>query len=841
MRTLIEKEIRLLLPAFVGALVLAILPVWLVPYDRWNPSALPIYLYLFGAVLLALSSFGREISLKTLSFMLAQPLERGRIWWTKIAVLAVFLALGFDAWWLSASLCSIHRPALLLPPEDLGGFGLFVAVFAAGGLWMTLLLRQTVAAFWLTLLIPMAASSALKLIGATNWMIFTSLGLYAVAGFFLARGQFLHVQDTAWTGGVLTLGRTPAVTEGYAVRAHRPWAALLRKELQLQQVTLIGMVGLLVLHLGVLLVRKVGAQVLGKSILSALEMFGWLWLMVPLLVGAQSVADERQLGTLDGLLCLPFSRRIQFTVKLIIVLVLGGLLSAALLYAAEGVGSAIGVGAKLGGMMIAAPLLVVLFFLLLALLGFYASTLTRGMVPALAAGAVVSIVFFMVNQFASRATYAFGWRLWPVVAEPTLLAAVIWLAFGNFRYVFESGRRWRRNILGLIAVLALTSGSLAAVYHRVWELPMPLEGPHGSARLPAGKPVLVDSFYNNNTLAVLLPDGRLWQDRIVRRPDQPSVSGNHFAAGSNWVAASLNWRGIIGIRSDGTFWASEKPRPSLTTSNLPINYKGWLEDGPTPFVQFGIETNWQSVAGSLMVLLKRDGTLWSLEKKSVDSKSYQGLLALEAHRLGMDSDWSRILQGNQGVYAWKRDGGAWNLHEAEFDKAGRLLHSDVQLDAGTAAYRLPELDHLQFKNLKTYPMSDSSQVGVRDDGTLWYWDWRGRGVTQIGHDTNWAEVAGGPFQVLALRTDGSLWEWHWNLGLRQLREKLQEAPVRMGTHQDWAAVGYWLGDTVALAADGALWRCSKRNAAPDWMGGTDLWLAPSRRPSEIVNIFGLRE
>jgi hypothetical protein len=114
-------------------------------------------------------------------------------------------------------------------------------------------------------------------------------------------------------------------------------------------------------------------------------------------------------------------------------------------------------------------------------------------------------------------------------------------------------------------------------------------------------------------------------------------------------------------------------------------------------------------------------------------------------------------------------------------------------------------------------------------------------VTQIGHDKNWAEVAGGPFQVVALKTDGSLWEWHWNPGLRQLREKLQEAPVRMGMHQDWAAVGYWLGDTVALAADGALWRCSKRNAVPDWMGGTDLWLAPSRRPSEIVNIFGSRE
>ena len=31
MKALVEKEIRLLLPAFAGALALAILPVWLMP------------------------------------------------------------------------------------------------------------------------------------------------------------------------------------------------------------------------------------------------------------------------------------------------------------------------------------------------------------------------------------------------------------------------------------------------------------------------------------------------------------------------------------------------------------------------------------------------------------------------------------------------------------------------------------------------------------------------------------------------------------------------------------------------------------------------------------------
>lgn len=199
MKALVQKEIRLLMPAFAGALALAILPVWLLPYhDPRNASVGPAYLlFLFGIVMLALSSFGREIGLKTLPFILAQPLERSRIWWTKIMVLAVFMSLSYDAWSLSGSLCSLLRPVLLTPSGFLASCALFAAVLAAGGLWMTLLLRQTVAAFWLTLFIPFAAITAIQGIGGADWMVLTALCLYAVAAFFLARRQFLRLQDTA--------------------------------------------------------------------------------------------------------------------------------------------------------------------------------------------------------------------------------------------------------------------------------------------------------------------------------------------------------------------------------------------------------------------------------------------------------------------------------------------------------------------------------------------------------------------------------------------------------------------------------------------------------------------
>ncbi len=62
----------------------------------------------------------------------------------------------------------------------------------------------------------------------------------------------------------------------------------------------------------------------GDTIHSALEVFGGIWLIVPLLAAGPSVAEERKLGTMDAHLCQPISRRAQCAVKLIFVLVLGG-------------------------------------------------------------------------------------------------------------------------------------------------------------------------------------------------------------------------------------------------------------------------------------------------------------------------------------------------------------------------------------------------------------------------------------------------------------------------------------------------------------------------------------
>ena len=321
MKALVQKEIRLLAPAYSLALLLAIVPVWLLPKGDNAPAALYIFLFWFGAMMLALSAFGREFGLRTLPLILAQPLERSRMWPTKTAVLAVAMASAFAAWCLSSAasirpgmgraafeqaLAIMHKAPASFTRDVMGRaaflemltIGATAAIVTfAGGLWTTLLLRQVSAAFWFTILVPGAILFAVQALGGSDAVVVAALGLYSVLGFFSARRLFFRFQEAGWTGGVISFPgwqKADAALQP-ALRAHRPLAALFRKELQLLQVSLAGIGLLFLAHLGVVAVRKYGQESLGSTLRAGLEVFGGLWLLVPFLVASSSVAEDRKL------------------------------------------------------------------------------------------------------------------------------------------------------------------------------------------------------------------------------------------------------------------------------------------------------------------------------------------------------------------------------------------------------------------------------------------------------------------------------------------------------------------------------------------------------------------
>src|ERR1039458_8500154 len=153
MNPLVKKEIRLLLPSFMVAVLLAMVQGITRPYDFYVASLL-----FFGLTIMALTTIGRESSLNTFSAMLAQPAERIRIWQTKLSVLAVAFLIVFLLWLGAFGIAFFNSSVDADTAEN--SYNLFIAICLiatatfTGGLWTTLLLRQIAGAFWLTLLVP---------------------------------------------------------------------------------------------------------------------------------------------------------------------------------------------------------------------------------------------------------------------------------------------------------------------------------------------------------------------------------------------------------------------------------------------------------------------------------------------------------------------------------------------------------------------------------------------------------------------------------------------------------------------------------------------------------------
>ena len=898
MTPIVVKEIRLLLPAYVMALLLAILPIWLLArllagttvYDpssgTWTNAgadAATIFPFFFGTVILALSSLGREFALGTFPLLVTQPLERSRIWWTKITVLAIAMITVMSAWLLSVTFARLTFSRFPFGDSfefELGrSFAEGVLLIGAaatvlsfsGALWSTLLLRQIIAAFWFTILIPLAILVITRNEKGPIFM-WPALAIYSIAGFLWAWRQFLRAQETGWTGGVISFPgwRSAQAASRAAIRSYRPVTALFWKELQLHQIGLVGMACLFVLHLCVVFLRKADVQTFGEIVRTVLEVFGGIWLIVPVIAGSTSVAEERKLDTHQAQLSLPISSRLQFGIKLLFALVLGGLLSPLLLFTAEGISKAIGAHCALP---IADPqemATILLVFLGLSLLSFYASTVARHVMQSLAVavGAVLAVSLFVA--FASS-PILFGLRLWHgnlvhYITWPTLVFIFIWLANRNFR----SLSFLRRNVLGLTGALLFIVASTSAVYHRAWELIMPLEAAHGPALLVGPKQTKLDSSFGNGFAAVL-PDGRLWVDRVAYEPGRLilpfgrteaagrssdfgirfgghwlSLSGNSVVPGSNWVDAAESFRETLAIRSDGTLWVSEKPREPWD----PEHAKPFVEE-PAKLIRFGEETNWQSVARESplwsVVLLKQDGTMWRLGTNTFNESKqhWPGFDSFIPRRLGKESDWAYILPLTRryGVYAWKRDGRAWVLHAPDrFHGSEQFGPNQIELEPGTVMERIERLDNAKWKSIAWYGWDE---VGLRGDGTLWAWRYQnpatGESVpsklVQVGQDRDWVGVAGYG-SLAALKADGSLWRSNLPDIFQEKSSLATKPPIRLGTHNDWTAVGSLMGGIVSLAADGSLWYWWDWARDYHYPDSTQLLLAASRRPSKIENILG---
>jgi ABC-type transport system involved in multi-copper enzyme maturation permease subunit len=895
---LLKKEIRLLLPAWGLTLLLAVVPTFLFRSGRMGMTGFDHFApVLFGILILCASSFGREFSLGTFATLLAQPFSRKQFWFFKVGVLLTALASVLAVYVLGMGLFQGVRvreddPSVIMA-------GIFVLAAIAGGLWLALWIRQMVAVFWLIVLVPFLLSLPCLLIlshfDASDKTVAITLELvllaYAVTGIAGSWLIFRRAQDAPWSGGAIILPEWMStritLASAAAKSSQTPWRSLVRKELQFNQVALLGMGVLFLLQLGVVGLRYLHqhpTDIFWRDLNSGLEAFGSLWVMVPLIVGCTSVAEERRLGTMEGQLCQPSAIVRQFWVKLGFTLVVGGLLSTFLLLMAEGFARVMGltasdavVNAVSSGALCA-----------LAMIGFFASTLTRNLLQALAAAVATALgIGLVMHLFSATSGYQF-WTphlvLWNPLLPDFILGAILavalpWLAYPNFRCLPESARVWRRNGLVLTLAVLFAAVTSAAIYHRVWDIFTPFEPAHGSARWTQGQaPAALRTGVGNNLL-IALPDGRIWYgwlgewpfDRtnipaagewphILDTTPAPQLKISEFMTGSNWVSLTTGtvdawvrrhvrsdsepgrWLvanhgaenvGTVGIQANGTLWVSDnQPRTE--------DPHDWLAAWNTnQLVQFGTETNWMEVAAGRssvsVLLLKDDGTVWrwgnppQSQKLAASAKTRLG--DSNPVQIGTNSDWQHLAHlGEETVE--KKDGTVWGIRFNS--QTGVNTCKQITNSAWLESY------HRTADTAQGGGSGLVQRVEIRANGTLWIsgqlelprttaWE-----TVQCGRETNWVAAAAGNNSLVALKNDGTLWKWGGGRFLFLGSDAFTGSPRSLGVHHDWVALANSGQGVVSLAADGSLWLWP--NELFDFGRPGEL-VEPSSRPVSLGNIL----
>jgi ABC-type transport system involved in multi-copper enzyme maturation permease subunit len=874
MNALLKKEIRLLLPGWVAILLLEILQPWFLG-DPDNTFGIAPVIFFFGMIIFAVDSFGREFSLGTFQSLLAQPIERRQIWRTKIPVLFFAVALIFAGYFAS---CELRLHQIVVDSNSVWHFntaiiesdfahamttsGALLFVALTGGLWTALLLRQIASAFWITFLTPaillmVIAIFMSKFFNSASDMIvgivlYSAAFIYSISGFWLAHRLFHRAQDVAWTGGVISFSKWRYFESGskssISTRDRKPLTALLKKEFQLQSISLFCACALLALHIGVFSLRIFYANFHKNSFADGVSEFFWaLWLVMPLVIGGTAVAEERKLGVAEQQFCLPVSRRVQFAVKFIPTMFFGVLLGGVMPILLETVAAHLGAPIEFFKLennsvnnfgfnnVVLFEISILALSAGFSLAAFFASTLARNFLQALSI-AIVTIVgcclfWSFIKYTGEQRASLFGILPWPsvlpvLIAIPTIAITCLWLVYRNFSYFHERGRLWRRNIIGVIGALLFVFVSSAMIYNRVWEFFEPAEPPHGVAKLSLSNPPKLTSEFDN--LLVRLPDGRVWFDSLedfyeennysrwkqlwwsLIRPLPQSTGPQQFIDGSNWMSVTARrvawWNPVgttpseavhvfgyldtVGVKSDGTLWISSKSVPKVWTGKQ--------------MAQFGDETNWLQVTRSYgasfgnFLLLKNDGTLWRWGNNHFTWDGWQtnwpSARTFQPRQIGTNSDWKEIFNG-WIANAKKTDGTAWV----------------VALDSKTGKDVFERRTNYDQVVPQTFSQGNNRSAYVGKDGTLWignYLDENGSqsqqpGYLRVGVETNWVTTAMNQDRMIALKTDGSLWQW--KLNTKTSVDAVRIPPTRLGIHGDWVGLtGTWDG-VVSLAADGSLW------------------------------------
>jgi hypothetical protein len=662
---------------------------------------------------------------------------------------------------------------------------------------LTLLLRQANGAFWLALFFPAAVCLGVEWLAHKFWGDYVNNGLtlivtlivYSILTYALGLRLFLKRQDVAWGSGDVTIPLAPAwlarrATQAQPGRRFGALSALLYKELHLQQVNLLCGVLFVLLFAGVAAARrsdlKVGEVAIHDILLAFLFM---IWVLMPFLIGAVTIAEERRLGILEWQQSLPVSRFRQFLAKWLPACALSVLLAAVLPWLLDAL-AYVCTGESATGMMrmfreptgwktLAVALWVTLCLPALAAImattiGLFASSLARNLLQAFSL-----IVGLVAATWALVALFLLAYEHAPIppigllgiVGMPTLFVVLGWLAFRNYCEAVPGRRLWRKNLTVLLVSYACILGTTAALYARAWEIFIP--EPRITAVHVKGPAVskITSQLY---PFFILLPDGTLWEwtSGLREQPEEIGPPGPWRDVASRVLRGKSHTIEAVALKPDGTLWSWLY----FSSTNAPSTNSIFRRQ--TDPVQLGSDRDWKAIVGGGLhfLALKTDGSLWAWGQND-NGQLGDGTTENRNQplRIGLETHWAQAAAGWGTSLAVKTDGTLWEWGEVRLE--GTVLQPGSQQVTACTSPRC------------------------------------------VDHNTNWVRAASSTSNgSLAIQRDGSLWAWgHFEFARRGVPELVVQGLTRVGRDSDWMTVtGIYRYGTVGLKKDGSLWSSGMR-------------------------------
>jgi ABC-type transport system involved in multi-copper enzyme maturation permease subunit len=357
----LSKEFRTQLPAALLAIVTPSL-VFL-SGDRDMAESISLFAYAAGCVLMGATAFGSEFEQRTIGYLLTQPFPRSKLYRDKLLVMGLLLAVAATQIVLGNLLAAKEVPSMTT--DGLEPSLLFWVTFLAppvfafcSGPMLSLRTRSTLAGAVFTAAIPLvlilvgqlSLSLVWKLrnpgkeltdfaphIGAWCYLILPLwLAFSAWFGWHTFKTLELRGEQQAGSGSHPLAGLLDGLVSAlWPSRSARGTAMLIRKELRLHVVPWL-VSSLLVLVWGFIwFIKPSDPELMTTSKLDFIKdftlfiavVFGGMNLCF---IGSASIAEERQLGTLDWQLTCPATVRRQWWVKVGVTFVLSVLLGIAL-------------------------------------------------------------------------------------------------------------------------------------------------------------------------------------------------------------------------------------------------------------------------------------------------------------------------------------------------------------------------------------------------------------------------------------------------------------------------------------------------------------------------------